>query len=452
MRRAIREHLRDFLAIGALLVFGLLVAGYVLSQQQQPYPSWIPILGDERFELRAEIETAQAVSPGQGQTVNIAGVTAGDITKVELEDGVAVVTMLVEQEYAPLLRSNATVLLRPRTGLQDMTMEVDLGEGGELLEDGATIPVSQSEANVNPDAILASLDGDTRAYLKLLIQGGAEGLGGRGEELSATLRRFEPLGLYLSRVGNALVERRRNIASVITSFRELSEELASDDTRLAEWVDSQNAVLGAFANQEASIRETLREFPSALAATREALESADALALEAGPASEALIPAAQAFAPAQQAAQEFFASTEAPIREQIRPFASSVQRPFADLRDASEPLAQTTRGLGGSLAELNRLFNGLAYNPPGGGEGYLFWIAWLNHNANNTFLTQDAHGPLRRGIVLMSCGTAARAENLAIARPFIRTLQQVTNVPESETICPLDPTTPSVPPPITPTP
>jgi phospholipid/cholesterol/gamma-HCH transport system substrate-binding protein len=90
MRRAIREHLTDFIAIAALLLFGILVTGYVLSQQEQPYPSWIPFLGDDRFELKAELSTAQAVTPGQGQTVNIAGVKAGDITQVDLENGHAV--------------------------------------------------------------------------------------------------------------------------------------------------------------------------------------------------------------------------------------------------------------------------------------------------------------------------------------------------------------------------
>ncbi len=76
------------------------MTAYILSQQQQPYPSWVPFLGDERFELKAELSSAQAVTPGQGQTVNIAGVKVGDISEVELEDGKAVVTMLIEEEYA----------------------------------------------------------------------------------------------------------------------------------------------------------------------------------------------------------------------------------------------------------------------------------------------------------------------------------------------------------------
>lgn len=439
MRRAIREHVRDFIAIAALLVAGVFVTVYVLSQQAQPYPSWIPLLGDDRIELKAEFTTAQAVTPGQGQTVNIAGVKAGEISNVELEEGNAVVTMLIEPKYSSLLHSNTTVLLRPRTGLQDMTLEVHPGQKGETLEEGATIPVSQTDPNVNPDQILASLDGDTRAYLQLLLQGGGQALGGNGKELSATLRRFEPLGKYLAQIGDSLTARRENIKRVVTSFKLLSEELAKTDTQLSAWVRSQNEVFSAFADQEASIRETLEEFPSALAETRRAMESGNRLALELGPASEALIPAARAFKPAQEASQNLFTSTLDPIEEQIRPFTRQVRKPVEHLRQASGPLAETTKGLGGTLSELNNLFNGLSYNPPGSTEGYLYWVAWANHNANNAFL-EDAQGPMVRGAALQSCGTATLAESFASDRPFIRTLQQVTNVPESDVICPYDPT------------
>ncbi len=446
MRRAIREHLRDFIAIAALFVVGIGITGYILSQQQQPYPSWIPFLGDDRFELKAELSTAQAVIPGQGQTVNIAGVKSGDITEVELVNGRAVVTMLVEQQYAELIHPDATILLRPRTGLQDMTLELDPGTEGEPVAEGTVIPESQTKPNVQPDQILASLDGDTQAYLKLLIAGGAEGLGGRAKQLSAGLRQFEPLARYLARIGNALSVRRRNIARTITSFRALGEELGKSDTRLAEWVSSQNAAIGAFANQEASIRETLRELPPTLAVTRDALASGETLANELGPASEALIPAARAFGPAQESAQALFTDTYEPIRDQIRPFSREVQKPVRHLKQASQPLAKTTKGLAGSLDELNQLFNALAYNPPGSEEGYLFWLAWLNHNTNNVFLAEDANGPLARGNVLQSCNTAYLADSLTVSRPYLRTVQQLTNVPPSSEICPLDPTAPPLPP------
>ena len=132
------------------------------------------------------------------------------------------------------------MLLRPRTGLQDMTIEIDPGTSGEPLEEGATIPLAQTEPNVQPDQILASLDGDTRAYLQLLLQGGGEGLGGRGKELSAALRRFEPLARDLARDQRARSRSgAQNIASVDHHLQAGSaRSSARNDTQLAEFVDS----------------------------------------------------------------------------------------------------------------------------------------------------------------------------------------------------------------------
>ena len=188
---------------------------------------------------------------------------------------------------------------------------------------------------------------------------------------------------------------------MITSLRELGDELGKADTRLSEWVSSQNAALGAFANQEAAIRETLRELPSTLTATREALASGEELANELGPASEALIPAAQAFTPAQRSLRAFFDQHGGADLEHR----SALHSRGAHARQAPEaggsaPLAKTTKGLAGSFSELNRLFNAFAYNPPGPEEGYLFWLAWLNHNTNGALQFQDAKGPLARGSVL----------------------------------------------------
>jgi phospholipid/cholesterol/gamma-HCH transport system substrate-binding protein len=439
--KAIRDRLKDFIAVVVLLVIALAVTGLILSQQQQPYPEWIPFLGDERFELKAEFEPAQAVTPGQGQTVNIAGVEVGDITEVDLDEGAAVVTMAIREEYAPLIRSDATMLLRPRTGLQDMTVEVDPGTSTASVEEGSTIPLSQTEPNVQPDQILASLDGDTRAYLQLLLSGASEGLGGRGKQLSAGLRRFEPLGRDLARINGELAKRRENISRAITSFRELAEALASDDTRLAEFVVAQNDVLGAFADQEAALRESLQELPSTLRTTRSALSASDRLALELGPASRDLVPAAQAFAEGQPDLRTFLADTVEPIREQIRPFTREVRKPIKHLRGASRSLGPTTKATNRTVTDLNRLFNAWAYNPPGTEEGFLFWTAWLNHNANNVGFLQDAHGPLPRGIVLLSCATSELADIAALDRLFIWTLQRFTNVPRTEVICPLDPST-----------
>ena len=126
MRTAIRKHLRDFIAVIVLFVIAIAVSAVILSNQRLTLPAWVPFIGKDFFVIKAEMATAQAVTPGQGQTVNVAGVEIGEISKVELQGGRAIVTLRIEPEYKRMYR-NATVLLRPKTGLKDMVAELNPG-------------------------------------------------------------------------------------------------------------------------------------------------------------------------------------------------------------------------------------------------------------------------------------------------------------------------------------
>jgi phospholipid/cholesterol/gamma-HCH transport system substrate-binding protein len=430
MKRAIREHLRDFIAIGVLAVLAIVTTGAILARQQANFPSWLPILGQDHFELKAEFSSAQAVTPGQGQTVDLSGVKVGSVQGVNLENGVAVVTMNIDPKYAPLIHTDASLLLRPRTGLQDMTIEIDPGQKGQEVQEGSTVPLADTEPNVNPDQILASLDGDTQSFLQLLLQGGAQGLYGHSDQLSAGLRRFEPTVRDIARINGALVKRRQNLRRVITNFGKLSTALGQRDTQLARFVRSSNTVLGSFAKEQNAIRATLQEFPPTLQQTQSTLTSTNRFAEILGPASRKLIPSAQALAPALRQVRPLFRETTIPIKTQIRPFARASQKPLKHINQASQPLATTTTSLTKGFSDLNLLLNALAYNPPGAAdEGYLFWASWLNHNTNAVFFTQDAGGPLRHGLVQLSCNTAGTAEAIAFSDPFLKTLQELSRVP-----------------------
>jgi phospholipid/cholesterol/gamma-HCH transport system substrate-binding protein len=439
VKHAIQRYSRDFVAIVILALIGLATLFVILSQQASALPSWFPILGQDTVELRAEFETAQAVTPGQGQSVNMAGVKIGDVGGVELEDGLAVVTLDVDPKYAGLIHEDASALLRPRTGLQDMTVEVDPGtENTDSVEEGATISSASTKPNVNVDQILASLDGDTQAYLKLLLAGGAEALDpaqGRDREFSMVLRRLEPTVRDIAKINGALAERRDNLRRVITNFGEIAKRLAANDVPLADFVSSQNEVFGAFADQEANLRATLRGFPGALKETRLALEAGDGLSEQLKPALEELIPAAQALKPALEDLQPFFRETEPSVKNQIRPFTQEVKPVVKELKKASAPLADSSKGLKGTFTELSGLLDGLAYNPPGPDEGYLFYLSWLNHNGNSAVLLQDAEGPMARSIIMYSCNLSILADNSVLDRPGLRTARLMTRLPDTPDIC-----------------
>ena len=114
------------------------MGGFILSNQRFYLPNWVPLVGTDFFDVKAEFSTAQAVTPGQGQTVDISGVPVGEIKKVDLVNGRAVVTMAIKRKYAHLIKSDATALLRPKTGLKDMIIEMDPGTPGPRRSRTAT--------------------------------------------------------------------------------------------------------------------------------------------------------------------------------------------------------------------------------------------------------------------------------------------------------------------------
>ena len=69
VKRAIKTHLGDFAAIIGLLVLSVVIAGYILNHERLRFP----FIQSAPFTINAEFSTAQAVTPGQGQTVRVSG-------------------------------------------------------------------------------------------------------------------------------------------------------------------------------------------------------------------------------------------------------------------------------------------------------------------------------------------------------------------------------------------
>ena len=205
------------------------------------------------------------------------------------------------------------------------------------------------------------------------------------------------------------------------------EELGAKDDQLAELRRQlQRRLRRRSPSQDANLRATLRELPAALDETQTALAKADRWPRVLGPTLEALRPGARALGPvaARDAAVPAHDDADHP-----RPAAAVRARGAADRAASCGPamrdLAAATPDLTRSFKVINALLNTLAYNPPGDDEeGYLFWLSWANHVGATVFATQDAHGPIRRGLIVArrcATGAAARARSRA-ASPQLGTL------------------------------
>jgi phospholipid/cholesterol/gamma-HCH transport system substrate-binding protein len=449
--RQIKKQAPVFVAILFLFVISLGIGGYILSNQRFYLPAWVPFVGTDFYTVKAELPTAQAVVPGQGQTVNVAGVKIGEVGTVNLEDGKAVVDLQIKEQYKPIYR-DSTILLRPKTGLKDMYLALDPGtrSAGELPE-GGHVRVANTLPDVNADEFLAQLDTDTRAYLQILLNAGGTTFDDKltgadkrydqtaAQDLREVFKRFEPTSRDGAKITRLLIARRQNIRHVIHNFQEFSSALATRDKQLAALVDSANANFETFASEEASLREALRLFPGALDQTEQTLRKTSSLAAELGPALERLRPFARNLAPALRKTRPFFDETTPIIRDQIRPFARDVQPTVRDLRTATNDLAVVTPRLARSFGVLNRFFNELAFDPPGAARPFLFWAAWGAHAGATMFDLQDPHGPLRRGMVLVSCNGYDVLEQVILGNPQLGLLTRLLNLPPEQESCPNHP-------------
>ena len=418
MKKAIGKHLGDFVAIIALVLIGCGIGAYILSHQRLRFP----LVQDKPVQVKLELPDAQAVQPGQGQTVRTAGVEIGQIGKVELEEGKAVVTMELESKYKDYVKQNATALLRTKTGLKDMFLELDPGTGKPLPE-GGRIRSENTAPDIDPDEVLSALDSDTRDYLQLLISGAGKGLKGRGGDLQETFARLGPLNRDTARITSAIARRRSNLRNLINKYGLLTRELSTKDREIVRLVRSSNEVFEALAGADTEISDAVRQLPASLRQTESTLSKVDTLGDRLGPALQALRPPFRKLDEANAAVLPFVREATPQLRDQIRPFARVAGPYTRDLGLAARGLSKAAPDLTQSFEKLNRFFNIGAYNPGGAEsltgdltrdrdrkEGYLYWLGWAAQNTVNLFATADGQGVFRRvSLGAVNCATLTAA-------------------------------------------
>ena len=433
---AIRKHAKEALAVLGLIAVAAGVSLYLLDQQRMRFP-W----EESPLRLKAEFATAQAVTAGQGQTVRVSGVRVGDIGEVELVDGKAVVEMVIDPEYEGMIRQDASALLRPKTGLKDMFIDLEPGsDDAPAADEGYTVPIKSTSPDVNPDEILAELDADTRDYLTLLIGDAGRGLEGRGLDLREILRRFEPTHRDLARVNSRgrqaaqeppapdplaqHAQRRAGLARrrPRRAGRLLGRRDAPVRRRAGERVGRRRRASGGAEDDHGHDEQPPAVRHPARPDRREAAPGG----ARAGPANEAIRPLAREATPL--------------LRDDIRPFVREARPVVRDLRPAAKNLAKATPALTRSFEHLNRFLNLATLNPNGREdpdnaarqEGYLFWVAWAQHMATQLFSSSDAHGTFRPVTVGAPCATI---EQLVKEEPELEFLSMLTPILTDSQAC-----------------
>jgi ABC-type transporter Mla subunit MlaD len=313
---------------------GLIAIGAIVAIWLLAFTRWNPF--DNPYELRASFRDARSI--GVDAPVRIAGVEVGRVSGLERgESGEATVTMELRDDALPV-HSDAELEIRPRIPLEGNEF-VDLKPGspsaGEL-DDGATVPATQTATAVGLPDVLSLLSSDTRTDLQTLLREyGTEGLGGGGAEaVNRTIPWLAPAYRRTALTNTALlgVEPTRDVRRLLRGQARTAGALAENPEALKLLVTNLDVVAGALARQDSALeasvpalRDTLRVGYPTLAKVDRALPELRAFSIEA-------LPGVRSTAPTLDAAIPWIAQARALVQPaELQGLAADLRRTVPDL-------------------------------------------------------------------------------------------------------------------------
>jgi phospholipid/cholesterol/gamma-HCH transport system substrate-binding protein len=315
-----------------------------------------------------------------------------------------------------------------------MFFQLDPGsKSAGVIQDGGTIPTKNTAPDVNVDEILSALDGDTQAYLRLLLIGAGQGLKGQGKNLGHLIGSLGPLNRDLDRLNSMVAQRRHELADLVHNLGVLTKTIGQHKGDVTSFVKANNAALSAIGAQDPNVQRAISLLPSTFKTATNTFQKVKPFAQELGPAFNALRPFARHLDALNTSVRQTAIADTPIIKNQIRPFVRAARPALPPLDKAATRYAKASPKLTTLGREINHLANMAAYNPhgaqgcPGGqcdpqpsgkparDEGYLYWAGWLSHNSDTVFQNQDGNGLYRRVYFTASC---LQVQNLLASSPL----------------------------------
>jgi phospholipid/cholesterol/gamma-HCH transport system substrate-binding protein len=245
------------------------------------------------FRVEAVFQNANSIRPNS--PVRIAGVDVGKVTKVARykDTDMSVVTFDLKDKALPI-HKDATAKIRPRIFLEG-NFFVDLQPGtpsSPTIDDGDTLPYSQTAAPVQFGDVLTALQQDTRKSLQQVLQDygsaltskptAADDANGdpdtRGQSAAQSLNdTFDTAGeaeKNVSIVNQALLGvEPDDLSRLIASLATVTGSLGRNEGVLQDFVTNFNGTMKIFADESDNLQATIRQLSPTLDVTDRTLAS-----------------------------------------------------------------------------------------------------------------------------------------------------------------------------------
>ena len=257
--------------------------------------------GGEDYRVTAEFQNASQLVTGN--EVMIGGLSAGLVKEIELgDDGQALVTFTVDDEFAPLPRGTiATVRQGSLSSVAGRQVQLTLPPAGESegeIEDGGTLSQAETVSAVDLDEVFNTLDTKTVKDFKRVIKGFRDSYEGVAQAGEPRLPLLEPVPLDLAAGVRGADPRHPRLRVADRRHREAlgrCSPSARDD--VSGLVGNANAALGAIGRQRQALAEAINQLPDFMRQAnttfvnlRAALDDLDPLVAASKPVADRLAP------------------------------------------------------------------------------------------------------------------------------------------------------------------
>ena len=194
----------------------------------------------------------------EGDNVTVAGLLAGRVAEIRLEDGEVAMELRVNRSVELPADVRAEVIIETLLGKQSVALIPDGTDG--TLEDGAVIPVERTTTpiditDLNDISVRLLEESDADALEEFFRQVGRI-TKGKAEDVQTLITGLE-------QVTAAVDSRREQLGSLLESLRVLATTLGERDQTVASLIDNLDVVLGDLAQRQEALERLLVSTASA---------------------------------------------------------------------------------------------------------------------------------------------------------------------------------------------
>ena len=233
--------------------------------------------------------------------VRISGVSVGKVKTIDVQpNGRSKVVIELNRRYAPIPRDTRAIL-RQKTLLGETYVELTPGDKSSgPLPDNGVLPFSQVSPAVQLDQIFRAFDPPTRAAFEVWMTTLAEGVQGRGQDISDALGNLGPFARDTNTLVQILNAQAPEVQRLVANTGDVFNALSERDHQLSSLITNSNTVFQTTAQRGSDLAQFFQVLPTFESEAQKTVVRLTAFAQNTNPLITQLRPAARQLSPTLQ--------------------------------------------------------------------------------------------------------------------------------------------------------